>query len=95
MPICGTCGQNFEVDASKVLSNVMSEYVDAKTGKVDCVLNTAEPKVIVGKKELVRSDLYKEVNTLAAPAKSVDITKPASGPTAGEGASKQTAVQSK
>lgn len=61
MPICQTCGQNFEVDASKVLSNVMSEYVNPRTGKVDCVLNTDEKEVKTKDVVLIRKDHYENL----------------------------------
>lgn len=48
MPTCQSCGQEYDLaQKNKIITNVMNEYVDPKTGKVDGIYNSNEDIILV------------------------------------------------
>lgn len=76
MPVCEHCGSTFEVDASKVLRNVMSEYVIESTGKMFGVLNEDAEKLTVKGQTLVRLDVYQAAKKDEEEKKKLSEVKP-------------------
>lgn len=75
MAKCETCGQEISVFNNKPLTNAMSQYVDAATGKLNGVYNDDVEFLTVGGVKLQRADKYKAKVVAPSPAPGKELVK--------------------